>query len=51
MSIVNGVPNVDESFALIVVDCRDPDLPKDDRPVRGRCAGDEDEVFPEVEPR
>jgi len=50
-NIVNDVPDVDESFALIVVDCRDPDLSKDDRPVCGRCAGDEDEVFAETEPR
>lgn len=41
-STVNNIPNVNESFALIVVDCRDSDLAQDDPPVRSRCAGDED---------
>jgi len=41
-STVNNIPNVNESFALIVVDCRDSDLAQDDPPVRGRRAGDED---------
>jgi len=44
-------PNVDESSAMIVVDCRDPDLSEDDRPVRGLCARDKDEVFANVELR
>lgn len=48
---INNVPDVDESFALIVVDSGDPDLTKDDRPVCGRCAGDEDEVLTEAEAR
>ena len=51
VSIVNDIPNVDESFALIVVYCRDPDLAKDDRPVCGHCTGDEDEVSAEAEAR
>ena len=51
ISIINDIPDVYESFALIVVDCRDPDLAKDDRPVRRRCTGDEDEVFSETEIR
>jgi len=51
ISIVNNVPDVDESFALIVVDCRYPDLAKDDRPVCGRCTGNKNEVFTETEVR
>jgi hypothetical protein len=51
VGIVNNIPDVDESFTLIVVDRRDPDLPKDDRPVCGRRAGDEDEVFAKAEVR
>lgn len=42
---------MDESFSPIVVDCRDPDLAEDDRPVGGHCAGDQDEVLFEVEVR
>ena len=49
ISIVNDVPDMYESFALIVVDCRDPDPSKDDRPVGGRCTGDKDEVLTEAE--
>lgn len=42
---------MDESLALIVVDCRDPNLAQDDRSVCGRGAGDKDEVFAEAEAR
>jgi len=52
-SIINAynLPDVDEPFTLIVIDSRDPDLSEDDRPVCGRCAGNEDEVLVEAEVR
>lgn len=42
---------MDKSFPLIVVDSRDSDLSKYDRPVRGQRAGDKDKVLVEVEVR
>jgi len=50
-SNVHNLPDVDEPFTLIVIDPRDPDLSEDDRPICGRCAGNEDEVLIEVELR
>ena len=35
--MVSDIPHVDESFSQIVVDSRDPDLPKDDGTVAGRA--------------
>ena len=49
--IVHNSPNVHEPLALIVIDSRDPDLAENDRPVGGRCAGDENEVLIEAEAR
>lgn len=51
MGVADDIPDVDESYTLIVVYCRDPDLSEDDRPVCGRCAGDKDEVSTDVKVR
>lgn len=49
ITIVHSSPDMYEPLALIVVDSRDPDLAKNDRPICGRCAGDEYEVLIEIE--
>jgi len=51
VSNVHNLPDMDEPSTLIVIDSRDSDLSEDDRPVCGRCAGDEDEVLIEAEVR
>ena len=43
--MTGSVPDMDESFALVVIYRRDSDLAKDDCPVRAQRAGDEDEVL------
>jgi len=50
MSIVHNLPDMHKPLTLIVIDSRDPDFAEDDRPVCGRCAGDEDKILIEAEP-